>query len=65
VKESTMVNKRSSKRPAGITVMVSAEERQEFRMAADQAGLPLSMFIRMIALAAVRSGQTIKAAKAA
>jgi hypothetical protein len=46
-------------------VMVSSEERHEFRKAADQAGLPLSMFIRMIALAAVRSGQTIKAAKAA
>jgi hypothetical protein len=60
-----MVNRRSSKRPAGITVMVSSEERHEFRKAADQAGLPLSMFIRMIALAAVRSGQTIKAAKAA
>ena len=50
---------RSRRRPSGITVMVSAEERQEMRRAADQAEMPLSMFVRMITLAAIRRGETL------
>ena len=57
--------RRPRKRPVGVTVMVSEEERQEMRDAADQAELPLSMFLRLLVMAAIRRGETISAAKAA
>jgi hypothetical protein len=55
------------KRPFVIAVQVDERERQELRQAADQAGVPLSVFVRMIALAAVRRGELVinDAAKAA
>jgi hypothetical protein len=53
------------KRTTGTTVMLSDQERKELRLAADQAGLPLSVFIRMVSVAAVRNGQTINVGKAA
>lgn len=55
------------KRRSVVTLMLTAEERQEMRKAADAAGLPLSMFLRLLAMAAIRRGETVgaKAAKAA
>jgi hypothetical protein len=55
---------RPRKRPLGVTIMVSEEERQEMRDAADQAELPLSMFLRLLVMAAIRRGETISTAKA-
>jgi hypothetical protein len=61
-----MVTKvKDRKRAAGVTVMMSDQERQEVRKAAETAGLSLSVFVRLITLAAIRSGQTISTAKAA
>jgi hypothetical protein len=56
---------RPRKRPVGVTIMVSEEERQEMRDAADQAELPLSMFLRLLTMAAIRRGETIATAQAA
>jgi hypothetical protein len=56
---------RPRKRPVGVTIMVSVEERQEMRDAADQAELPLSMFLRLLTMAAIRRGETISTAQAA
>ena len=61
-----MISKvKDRKRAAGITVMMSEQERQEVRKAAEAAGLSQSVFVRLITLAAIRSGQTISTAKAA
>jgi hypothetical protein len=35
------------------------------RQAADQAGLPLSMFLRLLVMSAIRRGETVGTAKAA
>jgi hypothetical protein len=56
---------RPRKRPVGVTIMVSEEERQQMRDAADQAELPLSVFLRLLVMAALRRGETISTAKAA
>jgi hypothetical protein len=56
---------RPRKRTLGVTVMVSEVERQAMRQAADQAELPLSMFLRLLVMAAIRRGETVSAAKAA
>jgi hypothetical protein len=56
---------RPRKRALGVTVMVSEAERQAMRQAADQAELPLSMFLRLLIMAAIRRGETVGAAKAA
>ena len=53
------------KRSADIRVMATPEERRELQKGADAAGLALSVFIRLLALAAVRRGETITSAKAA
>jgi hypothetical protein len=50
---------RPRKRTLGVTVMVSEAERQAMRQAADQAELPLSVFLRLLVMAAIRSGQTV------
>jgi hypothetical protein len=50
---------RPRKRPVGVTIMVSEEERQEMRDAADQAELPLSMFLRLLTMAAIRRGVSV------
>ena len=47
------------KRSADIRVMTTAVERKELQKAADAAGLALAVFIRLLALAAVRKGETI------
>jgi hypothetical protein len=56
---------RPRKRPVGVTIMVSEEERREMRDAADRAELPLSMFLRLLTMAAIRRGETIRTAQAA
>jgi hypothetical protein len=53
------------KRPLVVAVQLDEREKAEMKGAADQAGLALSVFVRLITLAAIRSGQTISAAKAA
>jgi uncharacterized protein (DUF1778 family) len=52
------------KRFADIRVMTTPDERRELQRAADAAGLALSVFVRVIAIAAVRKGETITSAKA-
>jgi hypothetical protein len=55
------------KRPFVVAVQLDERERQELRRASNQAGVPLSVLVRMIALAAVRRGELVinDAAKAA
>jgi hypothetical protein len=50
------------KRPNIVAVQLDDGEKGELRQAADQAGVPLSVFVRMIALATVRRGEAAKAA---
>lgn len=64
-KESAMTTIRNRKRPAGVTVMLTEQERKEVRKAADQAGLSLSVFIRLITMSALQRGETITRSKAA
>lgn len=47
-----MVLKRT--RPVAVRVMVSAQERAELQRAADKAAMPVSVFVRVMALAAAR-----------
>ena len=47
------------KRPNIVAVQLDDGEKGELRQAADQAGVPLSVFVRMIALAAVRRGELV------
>jgi hypothetical protein len=56
-----MTEKPTQKRKpfADIRVMTTPTERKELQKAADAAGLALSVFIRLLALAAVRKGETI------
>ncbi len=56
---------RNRKRPSGLTVMLTVEERREMQKAADEAGLALSVFIRLLAINAVKRGETVGTAKAA
>jgi uncharacterized protein (DUF1778 family) len=49
---------------ADIRVMTTPTERKELQKAADAAGLALSTFVRVIAIAAVRRGETVIGAKA-
>lgn len=60
-----MANIRNKKRPKGLTLMLSEEERQALLKAADEAGLPLSVFIRLLAVNALKRGETVGTAKAA
>lgn len=55
------------KRPNIVAVQLDDGEKRELREAADQAGVPPSVFVRMISLAAVRRGELVinDAAKAA
>jgi hypothetical protein len=46
------------KRPEIVALQLTAREKQELQKAADQAVLPLSAFVRALALTAVRSGRT-------
>jgi hypothetical protein len=57
---SAMPTKR--KRPFIVAVQLDAREKRELKQAADQTGLALSVFVRMIALATVRRGEAAKAA---
>jgi hypothetical protein len=57
---SAMPTKR--KRPFIVAVQLDEREKRELKQAADQAGLALSVFVRMIALATVRRGEAAKAA---
>jgi hypothetical protein len=50
------------KRPFVVAVQLDEREKRELKQAADQAGLALSVFVRMIALATVRRGEAAKAA---
>jgi hypothetical protein len=56
---------RSKQRTKGLTLSLSDRERQEFAKAADEAGLPLSVFIRLLAVNALKRGETVTTAKAA
>jgi hypothetical protein len=44
------------KRDIAIRVMVTAKEQAELRKAADKAALPMSVYVRSIALGVVRKG---------
>jgi hypothetical protein len=57
--EGAMANTRQKKRTKGLTLTLSDKERQDFGKAADEAGLPLSVFIRLLAVNALKSGQTV------
>jgi hypothetical protein len=50
------------KRPFIVAVQLDEREKRELKQAADQTGLALSVFVRMIALATVRRGEAAKAA---
>jgi hypothetical protein len=54
-----MASYRPPKRPKGLTLALTDQERQDFGKAADEAGLPLSVFIRLLAVNALKSGQTV------
>ena len=47
------------KRPFIVAVQLDEREKRELKQAADQAGLALSVFVRMIALATVRGGARV------
>jgi hypothetical protein len=49
-----MLQKRN--RPHAIRVMVSQQERAELRKAAERAAMPMSVYVRAMALAAARTG---------
>ena len=51
------------KRDACITVQTTPAERKRLRAAADKVDLPLSVFIRTIALMALESGETLAIVK--
>jgi hypothetical protein len=53
------------RRRAVVTLMLTAAERQEARRAAEKAGLPLSQFLRLLTMAAIRRGETVGTARAA
>jgi hypothetical protein len=46
------------KRPEIVAQQLTAQEKQELQKAADRAVLPLSAFVRALALTVVRTGQT-------
>jgi hypothetical protein len=52
------------RRPEVVAVQLTAKEKQELQRAADQAVLPLSAFVRALALTAVRRGDLVVAAAA-
>ena len=47
------------KRPEIVAVQLTGQEKQELKQAADRATMALSVFVRAIALAAVRRGEII------
>jgi hypothetical protein len=47
------------KRDACVTVQMTAEERERLRAAANKADMPLSVFIRTLALMALGNGETL------
>jgi hypothetical protein len=51
--------KAKRKRPIIIRISVTAAERKELRLAALKADLPMSSFVRLLALAALRQGLSI------
>jgi hypothetical protein len=51
------------KRNACITMQATTEERNRLRAAADKVDLPLSVFIRTLALMALESGETLAIVK--
>jgi hypothetical protein len=53
------------RRRAVVTLMFTESERQEVRRAAEKAGLPLSQFLRLLTMAALRRGETVGASRAA
>jgi hypothetical protein len=52
------------KRDACISVQTTPEERKRLRAAADKAGMPLSVFVRTLALMALQSGETLAVVRA-
>ena len=52
------------KRNACISVQTTSEERKRLRAAANKVDLPLSVFVRTIALMALDSGETLAIVKA-
>jgi hypothetical protein len=58
--ETVMAAKR--KRPEILALQLTKPEKDEFRRAAAKAGLPMSVFTRLLALAAIKRGETVKAA---
>jgi hypothetical protein len=52
------------KRRASVSLMLTNAERQEAKRAAERAGLPLSQFLRLITMSAIRSGQSINVGRA-
>jgi hypothetical protein len=47
------------KRPFIVAVQLDEREKRELKQAADQAGLALSVFVRALALTAVRGGARV------
>jgi hypothetical protein len=52
------------KRDACITVQTTPEEREQLRAAADKVDMPLSVFVRTLALMALKSGETLAIVRA-
>jgi hypothetical protein len=47
------------KRPEILALQLTKPEKEEFRRAAAKAGLPMSVFTRLLALAAIKRGETV------
>jgi hypothetical protein len=52
-------SKPTRRRPVSVRVMMTAAERKEMRRAAFEADMPLSTWMRTLALVAVRQGTRI------
>ena len=53
------------KRGACITLMMTVEEREALRAAANRAEMPLATFIRTLAMMAVKRGETLAVVRTA
>jgi hypothetical protein len=47
------------KRGACVTLMLTVEEREQLRAAAKQADMPLSVFLRLLVMMALKRGETL------
>jgi hypothetical protein len=52
------------KRGACVTLMLTPPEKEQFKTAAGKADMPLSAFIRTLALMALKSGETLVVVRA-